>query len=70
VSDLALHYGWAHDFWRRMGWRELRTWLKQMRRQKERAAGVGTTSPDSWRNQETDPWWAAQREKARGIRRG
>jgi hypothetical protein len=46
-----------------MGWLELRGWLAELRRSKERAAGRDRTDPDSWQGYESDGWWAEQRRK-------
>lgn len=27
IGSLAQEFKWPHDFWRRMGWRELNAWI-------------------------------------------
>lgn len=51
-----------------MGWRELRAWLREMRRALKEERGLAQTAPDSWDGYEQDGWWAEQRQKARAGR--
>lgn len=49
-----------------MGWLELLTWLKVMRRQ----TSAKKVSPDSWKNVDQDEWWVkARRERDEQRRR-
>jgi len=38
VADLAAEFSWPHDFWRRMGWRELNAWAAEVGRRREAEA--------------------------------
>lgn len=64
LAGLAEHYHWPHDFWRRMGWREMRAWLAAMRRSIDRQQHGTTTGPHSWAGSEHDPFW----QQVRGAR--
>lgn len=68
IGSLAQHFGWQHDFWHRMGWRELRAWLRERNRQVELANRARTTDPDSWSGYDADGWWAEQERKREQIR--
>jgi hypothetical protein len=57
IAALAEHYHWPHDYWRRMGWREFRSWLRARNRSVKRQREGTRTSPDSWRGRENDPVW-------------
>lgn len=61
LDALCSHYHWPHDFWRRMGWRELRSWLGAMRRAREAQASAVVTAPGSWSGAEGDPFWQQAR---------
>lgn len=62
LAALAEHFGWPHDFWRRMGWREMRLWLREMRDQRDVRAHGARTAPHTWAGAEADPFW----QRARG----
>lgn len=65
---LCEHYGWAPDFWRSMGWRELRGWIGERARSiRERTEGR-ITDVGTWAGRDRDPWWAEQDEKRRKLR--
>lgn len=63
MAALAYEFKWAHDFWKRMGWVELRQWLRELNKIREARAGLRKTDPDSWAGEESDVWWAEQRAK-------
>lgn len=60
---LCEHYHWPPDFWRPMGWREFRAWLRERARSIERRNRGSQTSTDSWSNRASDPWWDEQRKR-------
>jgi hypothetical protein len=51
-----------------MGWRELRSWLRELNRAVTAEQGRDKTGPDSWAGYEQDGWWAEQRRKQDQIR--
>lgn len=63
ISDFCETYGWEPGFWRRMGWRELRAWTRQLVALRERRHRQHTTSPHSWAGREHDGWWQEQDRK-------
>lgn len=67
ISDFCETYGWPPNFWRRMGWRELRAWTRQLVALRERRHRQHTTSPHSWAGREHDGWWQEQ-DRKRGRR--
>lgn len=69
IAALAEHYHWPHDYWRRMGWREFRAWLRERNRSIKRQTQRNKSAPESWANRDSDGWWAEQdrlREQMRG----
>lgn len=64
LAALAEHYHWPHDFWRRMGWRELRLWLGELRATRERQISGARTAPGSWAGAHADPFWQQARSRA------
>lgn len=68
IAQLAEHFHWPHDYWRRMGWREFRAWLRERNRSVERRAEGQMASADSWAGRENDPWWAEQDRKRDELR--
>lgn len=30
IAGMAQAFSWPHDFWRRMGWREFRVWVRAL----------------------------------------
>lgn len=65
VAALCEQYGWPHDFWRRMGWRELRLWMRELREQREHASRGHLAAPGSWDGAEHDEFWARNRGRRR-----
>lgn len=68
IGALSRFFGWGPHEWRRLGWRELRAWIRAMAKLREAETGRGVTEPDSWQGYENDGWWTAQREKHRQLR--
>ncbi len=62
IGALCEHYGWPHDFYRTMGWREFRCFLREMNASRARRAKAHTTSVDSWRGSENDSFWPSSRK--------
>lgn len=54
---MCKHYGWEHDFYRRMGWRMFRAFLREMNADRQRVRGT----PESWRGTQDDPFWPSNR---------
>lgn len=63
IAELADTYKWAHDFWRRMGWRELCAWVAAHNRRIEAKRQAHTTDPHTWDGRSQDRWWAEQDAK-------
>jgi hypothetical protein len=68
VSLLCDTYHWPPDFWRSMGWREFKAWLRERRQLVERQNQAHTSDPNTWAGAERDGWWAQQRAKREQIR--
>jgi len=68
IGALCEHYHWPPDFWRQMGWRELRAWLRELNRSARRRREGSRTHPDSWAGKEGDPFWAQVAAKHRQMR--
>lgn len=64
---LCEFYHWPPDFWRRMGWREFQSWLRERARSIRAQTTGGPTDPGSWAGRDRDPWWAEQDEKRRKL---
>jgi hypothetical protein len=64
IGALCKHFGWAHDFWRRMGWIEFTTWLEVLQAQTQPAE----VDPGSWKGKEQDPWWQQANETRERMR--
>jgi hypothetical protein len=62
IGAMCEHYGWAHDFYRSMGWRMFRRFLREMNASRERRAKAHRTSPDSWAGSEHDAFWPSSRK--------
>jgi hypothetical protein len=63
-------YAWPHDFWKGMGWREFKAWLRERAALIERKNRAHVTDPNTWTGAEHDGWWAQQRALRERQRRG
>lgn len=68
IAELAYGFKWAPDFWRHMGWRQFKGWLRQLNRIHAKEAGRNKTDPNSWDGEYEDAWWAEQRAERKRLR--
>jgi hypothetical protein len=63
-------FHWPPDFWRRMGWREFKGWLRARAALIDRQNQATVGDPNTWAGAEQDGWWAEQRARRDQMRRG
>lgn len=68
IGVLCEHYHWSPGFWRQMGWRELRAWIRERARSVQQQMEGDRTSPGSWDGAERDPFWVEQNRKRKELR--